>query len=447
MGLTTGTAFAFLGHKVTCIDVDQVKIACLLGGKTPIYEPGLEELIALSRENLDFTSKPEQALAEADVIFIAVGTPPQENGEPNLAFLKEAARSIGQCTQDKFKVIVNKSTVPIGSGHWVHSLVAEGLQSKGEANFSVASNPEFLREGSAIGDILYPDRVVIGTEDARARTTLEVLYAPILKQSFEAPDFLPRPAGLNAVPLIATDRTSAELIKYASNAFLCTKISFINEIGRLAEKVGADVLAISKGMGLDSRIGTQFLSPGLGWGGSCFGKDSAALVATAHDYGLEMSIVQAARKVNYQIREQAVWRLLEELKILKGRRIGLLGLAFKPNTDDLRDAPGIDIALKLIARGATVQAHDPIALDRAASQHGSAGIRFCSTPSAAAEDADALVLVTDWDLYKDLDWTSIASKMRNPLLLDGRNFLDAEKLLESGLKRVTLCGDSPIFLL
>lgn len=437
VGLTTGTAFAYLGHHVTCVDVDEAKIACLLGGKSPIYEPGLEELMLLAKDNLKFAIDPSDALRVADVVFIAVGTPPLPSGEPNLTYLKEAAYSIGEFIGDRFTVVVNKSTVPIGSGHWVRSLVEQSYARRENANrdnFAVASNPEFLREGSAIGDILYPDRVVIGSEDDRANQALKKLYSPIIDQTFAAPPFLPRPADRTCVPMVSTDLASAELIKYASNAFLCTKISFINEIGRLAEKVGADVGDISRGMGLDSRIGPKFLEAGLGWGGSCFGKDSAALVSTAEDYGIQMPIVSAAREVNYQLREQVVQQLLSELKILKGRRIGLFGLSFKANTDDLRDAPAIDIAKKLIGKGAVVQAHDPIALDRASLQYGSVGIRFCATPLAAAEGADALIIATDWGVFKGLDWKAIGKAMHNPLIIDGRNALNGVTLKNTGLR-------------
>lgn len=436
VGLTTGTALAYLGHDVTCLDVDEAKIATLRGGKSPIYEPGLEELMELAGSRLRFSVDPRPALEDAEVVFIAVGTPPMEDGNPDLSALRATAASLGENLGNAFTVVVNKSTVPIGSGSWVESLIADAGAPRDR--FCVASNPEFLREGTAIWDILYADRVVVGAENPRANEILASLYAPILQQTFPAPPFLPRPKGLNCVPLVSTDTASAELIKYAANAFLCTKISFINEIGNLAERVGADVSAIARGMGLDSRIGDRFLQAGLGWGGSCFGKDSAALVATAKEYGLRMPIVEAAREVNYAQREKVVTKLLDELKILKGRTIGILGLAFKPDTDDLRDAPALDIAERLIARGARVQAHDPIAMDRAVLQHSHLGIRMCPTPEAVAIDADAVVLATDWAMYRDLPWRRMAESMKTPLLLDGRNHLDSQRVRQDGLKLVSI---------
>lgn len=432
VGLTTGTALAFLGHRVTCVDVDEAKVATLRGGKSPIYEPGLDELMELAGPNLSFEMGPAHALREAEVVFIAVGTPPGLDGKPNLDHVRAAAAAIGRNLRSEFAVVVNKSTVPIGSGHWVESLIAEA----GGARFCVASNPEFLREGSAIGDILYPDRIVVGAENPRATETLTRMYAPILQQSFTPPSFLPRPEGLGAVPLVATDMASAELIKYAANAFLSTKISFANEIGALAEKVGADVTHIARGMGLDARIGGRFLGAGLGWGGSCFGKDSAALLATAEDYGLRMPIVEAAREVNVRQREIAVTKLQDELKILKGRTVGILGLAFKPHTDDLRDAPALDVAGRLMARGVRVQAHDPIALDRAVLSHPE--VRPCATPEAAARGAHALLLATEWPAYRDLPWKRMARSMANPLVLDGRNFLDPALLAKAGLRVVSI---------
>jgi UDPglucose 6-dehydrogenase len=432
VGLTTGTALAFLGHRVTCVDVDEAKIASLRGGKSPIYEPGLDELMDLAGANLTFVVDPEPALSEAEVIFIAVGTPPGSDGKPDLAYVRSAAASIGKNMRNEFAVIVNKSTVPIGSGHWVESLIADA----GGKGFCVASNPEFLREGSAIGDILYPDRIVVGAEDPRATELLTRMYRPILQQSFTPPAFLPRPEGLGVVPLVATDMASAELIKYAANAFLSTKISFVNEIGALAEKVGADITHIARGMGLDRRIGGRFLQAGLGWGGSCFGKDSAALLATAEEYGLRMPIVEAAREVNYGQREQVISKLQTELKILKGRTVGILGLAFKPNTDDLRDSPALDIASQLMKRGVRVQAHDPIALDRAVLSH--PDIHACATAEAAARGVHALILATDWSSYRDLPWKRMAKAMSNPLIIDGRNFLDPVLLEKAGFRLLSI---------
>ncbi|MFQ5615681.1 MAG: UDP-glucose dehydrogenase family protein [Anaerolineales bacterium] len=437
VGLTTGVAFAYLGHEVTCLDVVEEKIEMLKAGESPIYEHGLEELLVLAHENLQFTSSYREAgISEADVIFISVGTPPLSDGNPNLEYLQQAAVSIGQNLGGKFVVIVNKSTVPIGSGNWVGSLVRDAFNSvnghEPGDRFAIGSNPEFLAEGTALHDTLYPDRIVIGAEDQRALDTLTNLYRPILNQDFTAPEFLPRPVGLGAVPMVTTDLASAELIKYAANAFLALKISYINEIAQLAEKVGADITQIAKGIGLDTRIGSRFLNAGIGWGGSCFGKDTAALITTAEEYRLNLPIVKAVREVNYQQRVWVVEKLLNELKILKGRTIALLGLAFKPHTDDLRDAPSLDIAQHLMKRGAKVRAHDPVALGNARKYFGNLGIHYHSSVLETVQNADAVVLVTEWPDYRKIDWAEIKLRMRVPLVLDGRNFLPQSVLEQSG---------------
>ncbi len=376
VGLTTGVCLAFLGHSVSCLDTDEAKIRALSAGEVPIFEPNLTDLLAEARPNLHFTTSYCEAIPGAEVVFIAVGTPPTPSGAPNLEYLSQAARSIGQHINGEFTVVVNKSTVPIGSGNWVGALLREAFEQRhpgSAAEFAVASNPEFLREGSALHDSLYPDRIVIGADEPRALEVLYTLYRPIVDQTFTAPTYLPRPESVFAIPLLSTDLASAELIKYAANAFLALKISFINEIGLVSERVGANIAEVARGIGLDSRIGPRFLSAGIGWGGSCFGKDTAALMATAGEYGLNLPIVEAARKINCRQRDRVVEKLLQELKILKGRTIGLLGLAFKPNTDDLREAPAIEIAQKLIDRGVRVKAHDPIAMDRFQKEHSGMG--------------------------------------------------------------------------
>ncbi len=439
VGITTGVALAYLGHNVTLLDSDESKIDLLRQGKFPIYEPFLEDIGALAQTRLRYTTDAAQAHPEADVIFIAVGTPPLAEGSPDLSYLRAAATAIGEQLGNGFTVVVNKSTVPIGCGNWVESLVSEAFEGRNghrsKGRFSVASNPEFLREGSALHDSLYPDRVVIGSDDPRALECLFALYRPVSEQTFPAPIFLPRPESLGAVPIITTNLASAELVKYAANAFLALKISFMNEIAQLAEKVGADATQISKGIGLDARIGTRFLQAGIGWGGSCFGKDTSALIATAREYNLTMPIVAAAREVNYRQRDRVLEKLLGSLKILKGRTVGLLGLAFKPQTDDLRDAPALDIARRLVERGAKVRAHDPIALERARRECDS-NISLVESVDRLAEDADALVLVTEWPQYRDLPWAKLASSMRTPLLLDGRNFLDQAALECAGFQYI-----------
>jgi len=444
VGLTTGACLAFLGHKVTCVDSDERKIQALEAGKVPFHEPHMEDLVADARVNLSFTTQYAAAIPKADVVFIAVGTPPGPNGSPDLRYLEAAARGIGEHLGDAFTVVVNKSTVPIGSGNWVGALVRDAYeQAKGrKANgaFAVASNPEFLREGSAILDSLFPDRVVVGADEPRTSEVLYTLYRPILEQTFQAPAYQPRPEQMTAVPLISTDLASAELIKYAANAFLALKISYINEIGNVAEKVGADIRQIARGIGLDARIGPRFLQAGLGWGGSCFGKDTAALVATAAEYGVEAQIVKAAREVNRLQRERVVEKLLAELKILKGRTIGLLGLAFKPHTDDLREAPALDIARKLIERGARVKAHDPVAMERFQRENAGLEVLCCSSPQEVAADADALVIVTEWPEYAELPWEKVGESMRSRILLDGRHLLDRERLTRAGFKYIGLPG-------
>jgi UDPglucose 6-dehydrogenase len=442
VGLTTGVCLAFLGHKVTCADPDGRKITMLENGEVPFHEPHLAELLAEARPNLTFTTDYAQAIPGAQVIFIAVGTPPGPNGAPDLKYLQSAARGIGEYLTEAFTVVVNKSTVPIGSGNWVGSLVRDAYEQrngrKADGRFAVASNPEFLREGSALLDSLYPDRVVIGTDEAQTAEVLYTLYRPILDQTFQSPSFLPRPEQLGAVPLISTDLASAELIKYAANAFLSLKISYINEIGLLSEKVGADIVQVARGMGLDARIGTRFLQAGIGWGGSCFGKDTAALVATAGEYGLRMPIVEAAREVNRLQRERVVEKLLGELRILKGRTIGLLGLAFKPHTDDLREAPALDIARKLIERGARVKVHDPVAMDRFKREHGDIGVVCCDSPEDVVRDCDAVVLVTEWPQYREMDWEPLAKLMRSAIVLDGRMVLDKGRISRAGFRYVGL---------
>jgi len=440
VGLTTGVGLAYLGHKVVCLDLDEEKISLLNKGKPIFYEPFLEELIALAKRNLTFSSNFAASIPNKDVVFITVGTPSLSDGNPDLGHLREAAKTIGKNLGEGFTTIVNKSTVPIGSGNWVESLIKDAFESrngsKPNGRFSIASNPEFLREGSALNDTLYPDRVVIGSDSPKSLETLYTLYKPILEQTFAAPAFLPRPEGLGAVPIITTHLASAELIKYAANAFLALKISYINEIAHLAEKVGCDITQVSKGIGLDSRIGTKFLRAGIGWGGSCFGKDTAALVSTGQEYSIKMPIVEACREVNFRSRERVVEKLLFELKILKGRTIGLLGLAFKPHTDDLRDAPSLDIARRLIERGVKVKAHDPIVIEKAKRDFPDLEIGYCNDPVEVVRDSDALVLVTEWPEYLNLPWEEMISSMTNPLIIDGRNFLLRERLEKIGFKYI-----------
>ena len=436
VGLTTGLCLSYIGHDVRCLDVDSSKIESLRRGVPTIYEPGMAEMLAAVRSRLRFTENVTEALDRADVIFIAVGTPPLPDGNPDLRYLREAGEQIGRHLNSEFAVVVNKSTVPVGSGNWIETIVRDSYEahhgSLPNDCFSVASNPEFLREGSAIHDSLYPDRIAIGVNDSRGLHLLTDLYRPIIDQSFPSPAFAPRPEGFGAVPLVTADLASAELIKYAANAFLSVKISFANEVGRLSERVGANIEQVMLGIGLDARIGRRFLQAGLGWGGSCFGKDTAALAATAREYGTCMRIVQAARDVNYDQRAIAVEKLVGVLKILKGRTICILGLAFKPNTDDLRDSPALDIAQRLIDRGAKVRAHDPIALKHAPKVFPAEGITYCESVKEACQGADAVILATEWPQYADLRWNELGAVMRSRVILDGRNFLNRANLTEQG---------------
>jgi UDPglucose 6-dehydrogenase len=441
VGLTTGVALAYLENQVTCLDIDEAKISMLREGRPPIYEPGLAELMGLVKNSLRFESSFENIdLKDCDVVFIAVGTPSLPDGSCDLSQVKTAAEAIGERLEAHFTVVVNKSTVPIGSGNWVGSLVQEAYNRRHgrrpDGNFAVASNPEFLRQGAAVFDTLYPERIVIGAEDLRAIDVLTNLYRPLLNQVFPAPSFLPRREGLSAVPVVTCDLASAELIKYAANAFLAVKISFTNEMAQLTSKVGADILQVTQGIGLDSRIGPRFLQAGIGWGGSCFGKDTAALLATSKEYGLSMPIVQAAREVNYHQRTWVVDSLLRELKILKGRRVTLLGFAFKPNTDDLRDAPSLDITRQLIRQGAHVIATDPVALENARRLYPDLGARYCQDPMEALQGADAAVLVTEWPEYSRLNWVEIKTVLKTALILDGRNFLDRHELVRLGYRYI-----------
>jgi UDPglucose 6-dehydrogenase len=407
----------------------------------PIYEPHLTELLreAAARGGINFTTELGPAAAESDVIFIAVGTPPRRNGEANLSYLESAARSIGAAMDaDRFRVVVNKSTVPVGCGNLVETLVREGIrethpQEERRIRFGVASNPEFLREGCAISDSLYPDRIVLGAEEERTMETLRALYEPLTKQSFAAPAFLPRPEAMTQVPLVATTLTSAEMIKYAANTFLAMKIGFANEVGNLCERVGADAIEVMAGIGLDSRIGSKFLNTGIGWGGSCFGKDIQSLLHTAEEYGYQARLLEAALAVNRAQRQVVIQKLQEKLFILKGRTIALLGLAFKPDTDDLRDAPSLQIAERLLQLGARVKAYDPIAMPACRTQNPALKIQYCDSALDAVYEADAAVLVTEWDEFRRLDLTQMACVMQQPVLVDGRNVFDPETARSAGL--------------
>lgn len=441
VGLVTSAMLARLGNHVIAVDSNREKLESLKQGKAPFFEPGLDEFLADAIDSgfLKFSDSIEQAVAKSEVIFIAVGTPPLSNGESDLSQVMAVARAIGRSLDSsRRRIIVNKSTVPVGSGNWVEMLVSQGVQSvqpvaagasRADASrsdapaFTVVSNPEFLREGSAITDSFYPDRIVVGASDDHAATLMKQLYKPILSQTFEAPKYAPRPANFTTVPFVITDVPSAELIKYSANAFLALKISFANEIAGLCEKVGADVRQIVRGIGLDKRIGSNFLNAGVGWGGSCFGKDIGALQQVAREYNYPTPLLEATCEVNARQRLVVIKKLQEELKILKGRTVGLMGLSFKPNTDDLRDAPSLTIARQLLKMGASVKVYDPVANEICRTMNPDLDLVYCDTLVHLATDSDALVLVTEWEEFIRTDWKALAKVMRYPLIIDGRNTL------------------------
>jgi UDPglucose 6-dehydrogenase len=436
VGTVTGVCLGYLGHQVTCVDTDTEKIERLRAGEIPIYEPNLAELLPLAqaRGGVDFSTDLDPAVRASDVIFIAVGTPPLPSGEANLIYLESAARAIGSAMDgSRFRVVVNKSTVPVGCGNLVETLIREGIgEDDHRIRFGVASNPEFLREGSAIGDSLYPDRVVLGAEDGRTTAVLRELYSTLVEQTFDPPHFFQKPLRTGRVPLVTTTLTSAEMIKYASNAFLAMKIGFANEMANICEKVGADVLEVMAGIGYDQRIGLNFLNAGIGWGGSCFGKDIQSLQHIAGEYGAQTRLLEATLAINKQQRMLVIQKLQERLYILKGRTVGILGLAFKPNTDDMRDAPSLQIIEKLIQMGARVKAFDPVAMKACREQYPNLKITYCADAMGVVNKSDALVLVTDWPEFKRLNLQEMAGRMAHPVLIDGRNLFNPDAARNAG---------------
>jgi UDPglucose 6-dehydrogenase len=411
VGSTTGVLFADLGNDVTCIEIDQRKLGILRSGKTAIYEPGLEELLKrnLEAKRLRFTDVYEEGIPDADFVFITVGTPMGPDGAADLRYVESAARSIGKHLR-KASIIIDKSTVPVGTGDWVTDLIRAEA---GDKPFSVVSNPEFLREGSAVNDFNHPDRIVLGSDDKAAAEAVAELHAPL------------------GAPVIITDLRTAEMIKYASNAFLATRISFINEIAAICEKLGADVREVARGMGMDKRIGPHFLDAGIGYGGSCFPKDVLALHHMAASSGCHPQLLQAVMDINHDSRMSFIKKLEELLGDLNGKTIGVLGLAFKPNTDDMREAPALTIVSTLIERGAHVKAYDPVAIEQAERMLPDS-VLYCATPYDVAKHADALLLVTDWNEFKQLDFEKIKRFMNQPILLDGRNIYDPQVMAERG---------------
>ena len=415
VGLVSGACFADFGHEVTCVDKDTGKIAALTRGEVPIYEPGLNDLVAANARagRLKFTNDLASAVKAADAVFIAVGTPSRRgDGHADLSFVYDAAREIAGAL-DGFTVVITKSTVPVGTGDEVERIIREA---RTDADVAVVSNPEFLREGAAIRDFKHPDRVVVGSEDARAREVMTELYRPLY---------------LNRSPILFTDRRTAELIKYAANAFLATKITFINEIADLAEKVGADVQEVARGIGLDNRIGAKFLHAGPGFGGSCFPKDAVALLKTGQDHAAPLRIVEAVVAVN-DARKRAMARKVAAALggELRGKTVAVLGLTFKPNTDDMREAPSIPLITALQDMGAKVRAYDPTGMEQAKAVM--ANVAFCSDTYSCAEGASALVIVTEWEQFRALDFARLKTVMERPVLVDLRNVYRPEEVARHG---------------
>lgn len=419
VGLVTGTCFAEMGVDVTCIDIDRKKIENLRNGLIPIFEPGLEDLIKKNTASgrLHFETELVRVLNDNEVVFSAVGTPPDEDGSADLSYVLEVARTIGR-NLERYVLVVTKSTVPVGTAEKVRSVIREELDRRGvHIPFDIASNPEFLKEGNAVEDFMRPDRVVVGVDSEKAKTLMEKLYKPFMMNSYR---------------LIFTDIPSAEMIKYAANAMLATRISFMNDIANLCELVGADVNMVRKGIGADTRIGNKFLFPGCGYGGSCFPKDVKALIKTASEYRYDMKILKAVEEVNEKQKGVLFDKVYEHFQgDLKGKRVALWGLAFKPETDDMREAPSLVIIEKLLRAGVSVIAYDPIAMSECKRRIGDS-IEYAGNIYEAVTHADALLVVTEWKEFRIPQWNRIASLMRNPIVIDGRNIYDAQDLKTKG---------------
>ncbi|PYV42339.1 MAG: UDP-glucose 6-dehydrogenase [Acidobacteria bacterium] len=418
VGLVSGAGLADFGLNVTCIDCNEQKIRDLRQGKVPIYEIGLQEILGRNVKNnrLSFSTDLKSAVQRSLVIFIAVGTPEGQNGEPDLSQVESVARSLGEY-MDEYKVIVIKSTVTIGTGRWVRNVIEQNQRKK--VKFDMVSNPEFLREGSAIEDFMRPNRVVIGTDSDQAAAIVKDIYRPLY---------------LIETPFVVTNLETAELIKYASNAFLATKISFINEIANLCEKVGADIHPVARAMGLDKRIGPKFLHPGPGFGGSCFPKDLVGLAKTGQKFGCQMRIVESVLEVNKNQWQFVVQKIEQALDGLADNRIGVLGLSFKPNTDDIRESPAVSICKRLTEGGAHIQAYDPVAIPNAKRILNEERISYCDSAYEAASGCDALLIATEWNEFRNIDLERIKSSMRRPIIFDSRNIFEPEKMESLGFK-------------
>lgn len=418
VGLVTGACFAEFGVDVTCVDVDVTKIEKLHQGIIPIYEPGLDQIVEknVKAGRLHFTTDIAAGVEGAQVVFLAVGTPPKPDGTPDMSYYQQAAKDVAEA-MNGYKVLVTKSTVPIGTGKWLRQFVTENLKTATE--FGVASNPEFLREGAAIDDFMRPDRVVIGSNEERAIEVMKELYRPLY---------------LIETPIVITSLEAAELIKYAANAFLATKITFINEIANLCDAIGCDVHDVARGMGMDNRIGRKFLHPGPGYGGSCFPKDTRALTTVADQFGVETRIVDAVIEANERQRDAMVPKIEKLVGDLSGKRLGVLGLSFKPETDDMRESPAVDIINAVKAKGAIVKAFDPVAMEEA--KHCIDGIEFADDEYGAIDGADALVIITEWNQFRALDMERVKRLLKAPKIADLRNVYEPEDMREMGFEYV-----------
>ena len=417
VGLVTAACFAELGNDVVCIDIDEEKIRKINSNIIPIYEPGLDEIVIRNRKEnrLNFTTDIKKSIKDSEIIFICVGTPPKENGEADLSSVENAARTIAEM-MDSYKLIVEKSTVPVQTGEKVAQFIKAYNINK--VDFDVVSNPEFLREGSAVGDFMNPDRIVIGTESEKARKIMEKLYAPLKAQ------------------MLFTDIKSAEIIKHASNSFLATKISFINAVANICEIAGADVEKVAEGMGYDKRIGRSFLNAGIGYGGFCFPKDAEAFIRIAEKLGYDFKLLKATQEINSEQKKNFVKKIEKELWVVKGKTIGVLGLAFKPNTDDMRFAPSVDIIESLHKEGARIKAYDPESMNK--SKHILRDIEYCKDSYEAAQGADALIILTEWNEFKELDFKKIKSLMSHYLIVDGRNIYNPEDMKKEGFRYISI---------
>lgn len=418
VGLVSGACFAEFGTDVICVDVDTSKIEKLNNGIIPIYEPGLDAIVKKNVEagRLHFTTDIKSAVERAQVVFLAVGTPPQADGTPDMSYYRQAAKDVAESMND-YKVLVTKSTVPVGTGKWLRDFIQKNI--KIETEFGVASNPEFLREGAAITDFMRPDRVVIGSNEGRAIEVMKELYRPLF---------------LIETPIVITSLEAAELIKYAANAFLATKITFINEVANLCDAIGCDVHDVARGMGMDNRIGRKFLHPGPGYGGSCFPKDTRALTTVADQYGVETLIVDAVIEANERQRDAMIPKIEKLVGNLSGKKIGILGLSFKPETDDMRESPAIEIISELIKRGASIKAFDPVAMEE--STHFITGIEYANDEYDAIAGADAMVIVTEWNQFRALDLERVKSLLVEPKIADLRNIYEPKEMREMGFEYV-----------